>query len=500
MTSPADYGYTDFFISKIDANGNFVWAKQLGGYGDDYGNSIAVDTEGAVYIMGSFQDQADFDPGDGTFYLNSAGGSDIFVSKLDEGGNFVWARQMGGAEFDSGNSIALGNDGSVYTTGYFRGTVDFDPGDAIYSLTTAGSRDIFISKLNAAGNFVWAKRIGGTSTDTPYSIAVDNYEAYTAPAISKVLSILIQEADTFNLSSAGGEDIFVLKLDEAGNFIWAKRMGGTNYDVGYSVAAISKRVFLSRAIIQGTVDFDPGTGVTNLINSGGTDVFVDSIGFSASHGHSIIFRHCAGTCASRLHSMGVFSSTDLDPPLPTPTFLYPERRGRQWPFIIVGNQLKTNASLDYETKSTYSIRISSRNAAGACYIKNLIITATDAAEMSIGDFVWRDSNENGIQDAGEEGIGGVNVKLYYSTDGTIGNADDRLMGETFTDAQGKYIFHQVSYGMNYYLVFLPPIQYYAFTLQDIGGDDNLDSHANVSGFTGLFTLRRDNRKAILTQV
>ena len=487
LTSQADLGYADIFISKLDANGNFVWARQMGGYGDDYGNSIALGSDGAVYTTGSFQYEADFDPGDGTFYLNSVGGSDIFVSKLDAGGNFVWARQMGSAEFDSGNSIALGSDGSAYTTGYFRGTADFDPGDATYNLITAGSRDIFISKLSAAGNFVWAKRIGGTSTDTAYCLAVDNYGGVYSTGYFQGTADFDPGAGSVNLSSAGGEDIFVLKLDEAGNFIWAKRMGGTNYDVGYSIATRSNTSVIITGYFQGTVDFDPGTGISNLISSGGADVFVTGLVFQPPTDIQLssdtVPEHApAGTF------VGLLSSTDLDLSAHTYILISGEGADDNDRFIIVGNQLKTNASLDYETKSTYSIRISSRNASGASYVKSFIISATDTAEMSVGDSVWLDANENGIQDAGEMGLGGVKVKLYYSSDGAIGNADDRLMGETITDAQGIYIFHQVSYAMNYYLVFLPPIQYFAFTLQDIGGDDTLDSDANAAGFTGLFTL------------
>ena len=113
--------------------------------------------------MGSFQGTADFDPGAGTFNLTSAGDYDIFISKLDSSGNFVWAKSLGGTGYDVSYGIALDSGGNVYTTGSFSGTVDFDPGAGTFNLTSAGTGDIFVSKLDSNGNFVWARSLGGTS-------------------------------------------------------------------------------------------------------------------------------------------------------------------------------------------------------------------------------------------------------------------------------------------------------------------------------------------------
>ena len=79
----------------MHSNGNFVWAKSMGGTGFDQGLGISVDGSGNVHTTGNFQDTADFDPGPGTSNLTSNGSSDVFVSKLDSNGNFVWAKSMG---------------------------------------------------------------------------------------------------------------------------------------------------------------------------------------------------------------------------------------------------------------------------------------------------------------------------------------------------------------------------------------------------------------------
>jgi uncharacterized protein (TIGR03437 family) len=121
-----------------------------GSHKNNEGFSVAVDGSGNVYTTGFFEGTVDFDPGLGVFNLTGAddAGLDVFVSKLDSAGNFVWARQMGGSSFlfadDSGRGVAVDGSGNVYTTGLFRGTLDFDPGAGVFNL--AGRGDIFVAK------------------------------------------------------------------------------------------------------------------------------------------------------------------------------------------------------------------------------------------------------------------------------------------------------------------------------------------------------------------
>src|ERR1043166_7136006 len=88
--------------------------------------------------------------------------------------NFLWAKKFGSNGPDGGHAIWVDALGNSYTTGGFNGTVDFDPGPGTFNLTSAGSRDIFICKLNAAGNFVWARAMGGAANnDDAFAIALD---------------------------------------------------------------------------------------------------------------------------------------------------------------------------------------------------------------------------------------------------------------------------------------------------------------------------------------
>jgi hypothetical protein len=262
LTSAGD---TDIFVSKLDSSGNFVWAKSMGDTGSDSGGSIAIDSSGNIYTTGRFAGTTDFDPGTGSSNLTSAGDYDIFVSKLDGSGNFVWTKSMGGANSDSGGSIAIDSSGNIYTTGRFAGTADFDPGPGTSSLTSAGSDDIFISKLNSSGNFVWAKRMGGTMSDSTFDLAIDSGgNIYTTGSFDGTADFN-PDAGTSNLTSAGGaSDIFISKLNNGGGFVWAKRMGGTNEDVGIGITLDSSGNLYTTGFFFGTVDFDPGPGTYNL--------------------------------------------------------------------------------------------------------------------------------------------------------------------------------------------------------------------------------------------
>jgi hypothetical protein len=126
------------------------------------------------------------------------------VAKLDAAGNALWSKLFGDASNQIGSSIAVDGTGNVLSTGYFGGTVDFGKGP----LTSAGSYDLFVAKLDAAGNALWSKRFGDADAQHGTSIAVDG-------AGDVLMTGNFYGTVDFGkgpLTSAGGYDLFVAKL------------------------------------------------------------------------------------------------------------------------------------------------------------------------------------------------------------------------------------------------------------------------------------------------
>lgn len=193
------------------------WAKALGGTGNDEGRSVATDLAGNVFTTGRFNGTADFDPGAGTFNLTSAGNDDIFISKLDATGNFVWAVGFGSTSYDQGRSIAIDPFGNILVTGEFRNTIDFDPGAGIFNLTApSGLYDIYVLKLDGNGNFVWAVSFGdpASNSDIGYAIDTDVTGNVYVTGIYSGTADFDPGVGTFPLTAlgpAGFPEVFILK-------------------------------------------------------------------------------------------------------------------------------------------------------------------------------------------------------------------------------------------------------------------------------------------------
>lgn len=315
-------GSSDIFISKLDASGNFVWAKKIGGIGADKANSIHIDALGNIYITGFFSSTVDFDPGIGTSNLTSTGSTDIFILKLNASGNFVWAKKMGGSGADEAFDITLDNRGNIYSTGRFSSTVDFDPGTSTSNLVSNGLYDIFILKLTPSGNYDWAKSIGGTTVEEAYGISVDTAGNVFTTGRFEGTKDFDPGIGITNLVSNGNRDAFILKLTTSGNFLWAKQIGGISQDVGTDIIVDKVGDVFISGYFNFTVDFDPGSGISNLTSNGITDAFI--LKLSAS-GNFVWAKSMGGTNIDgaysisldddgNVYTIGIFYGTgDFDP-------------------------------------------------------------------------------------------------------------------------------------------------------------------------------------------
>ncbi len=299
-----------------------AWATSVGGTSGDYGQDVKVDAYKNVYTLGVFSYTADLDPGPGTLTITTNNGPNIFIVKQDSSGALVWASPFFGSGTGNGFELAIDDSGNVYSTGCFSSTVDFDPGLATFNLTSTGSKDAFISKLDSSGNFLWAKKIGGTGADSSRAISVDNNGNIYVTGVFSGTADFNPGGGVFNLTSNGSIDIYILKLDAAGNFQWAKQVGGPAADLSKSIEFIDNTQIVLCGGFQDTVDFDPGSGISNMISVGLFDVYIMSIDAAGNFNWAKTAGGQAGEIANsvssddngNIYSTGIFFGTvDFDP-------------------------------------------------------------------------------------------------------------------------------------------------------------------------------------------
>lgn len=208
---------------NAQADPDWLWAVRAGSAEEDLGAAISGDGSGNVYVTGLFAGTVVF----GSLTLTSAGGTDVFVAKLDTSGNWLWAVRAGGADYEHGYGIHTTSGGVSYITGYFQDSADF----GATTLSSEGETDIYIAKLDADGNWLWATRAGGASYDQGNSISVDEGgNCYVTGCFQGTAHF-----GFYQMTSAGNYDIFIAKADTDGNWTWNKRAGGIGDDRGYGV-------------------------------------------------------------------------------------------------------------------------------------------------------------------------------------------------------------------------------------------------------------------------
>jgi hypothetical protein len=216
--------FTLLLFATINTNSfsqvpDWAWTRSLGDTTFDEAKSMTIDANGNIYTTGTFTGTVDFDPGPAVVYLHSQGRHNAFISVLDSSGNYLWAKSMGGLRGGmSGSSITLDPSGNIYLTGEFYGTVDIDPDSGVFDLiaTGVGYYDIYVSKMDPGGNFIWAKATGGSKHDGGNSIALDlQNNIYTcgyfnSPALMVDSTILLNAG-----ANRDSPDMFIGKIRQS---------------------------------------------------------------------------------------------------------------------------------------------------------------------------------------------------------------------------------------------------------------------------------------------
>ena len=280
-------GFRDVSMCKFDTAGKLIWAKAIGGMGDDQVRSLAIDKNENLIFGGDFYATMDFDPSSsGVYNLNSNGWNDMFCCKLDSAGNFLWANAIGCTASDEAYGVAVDSSGGVYMTGRFQSACDFDPGAGTFSLTPKGLLDGFITKYNASGSFAWAKQFGGPGSDiTGQSIVTTKTsEVFLAGEFKGTVDIDPSLSGIDSITPSGKHDVFIAKMDTAGKYIWSKIMGGPTGDDMTSTLTIDKNGNLyTTGYFYGVTDWDPSSAVAPLTSKGSWDVFISVLDRTGSY-------------------------------------------------------------------------------------------------------------------------------------------------------------------------------------------------------------------------
>ncbi len=261
-----------FFVQAQNVNPE--WAASMGGSNADHAYDVILDGSGNCYVTGNFMGTADFDPAAANLDLVSNGSFDVFIAKLSASGALLWAESFGGSSYERSVKMIQGPSGNLYICGEFSRTVDFDPGPGTFEMSSTGSRDIFIVKLDSSGSFIWAKSFQGDFYCGPGGMDIDaRGNLYLTGYFSNSCNF-DPDGGAAPIQSNGREDAFVVKMNSSGTLIWVRTFGGAKYEMGNAVKVDLAGFVYVGGYFEESVDFDPGSSVLELTSNGNRDAFI----------------------------------------------------------------------------------------------------------------------------------------------------------------------------------------------------------------------------------
>lgn len=211
------HGATDQWIVKLDASGNIQWSKTYGGSRNDFVYSIRQTSDGDYITAGN----TNSNDGDITNVHDIVYG-DFWITKLDRNGNLVWQKTYGGGDYEQANSIQLTSDGGYVAAGWSRSNNDGDV------TGNHGNYDMWVIKISSTGNLQWQKSFGGSNGDLGYSVYVTKDNGYVIGGGTS--------SNNGNVTGNHGlEDFWIIKLNSTGNLQWQKTLGGSGFDEARSI-------------------------------------------------------------------------------------------------------------------------------------------------------------------------------------------------------------------------------------------------------------------------
>jgi hypothetical protein len=231
--------YGEIFIAKYDSSGNVQWAKSVAGTGADDAFGICIDTESNIYITGMFGSPTLIFDND-TLHRIGSSNYDAFIAKYDAIGNVLWAKNMGGTGSDASYSICTDVNRNVYVTGYFQHLAIFNTD----TITGQANANLFVAKYDTYGNIIWAKSAyGGPFGTANYGTGIVT-DAGSNVYITGTYQWVLTIGDT--LANADNQSVFLAKYDSSGDALWARSPGGTDNDYGTGICTnTSGNIFIT---------------------------------------------------------------------------------------------------------------------------------------------------------------------------------------------------------------------------------------------------------------
>jgi hypothetical protein len=232
------------------------------------GTAVRVDSNGDTILGGSFGGTVNL----GGSLLDAGTGQSPFVAKFTASGSHIWSLDGGSDGYSKAWGIAVDAVDSTVVVGAFENTLDLGGGP----LTSAGFQDVFVAKIDSAGNHLWSQRFGDSEPQSASAVAVD-------PLGNVVLVGSFRGTIDFGgvpmtSTTSGEEDIFVAKLDAAGNHIWSKQFGAANYQFASAVAIDSAGAIVLTGSFRGSLNFGG-----SLLSSSQFHPFLAKLNSDGSH-------------------------------------------------------------------------------------------------------------------------------------------------------------------------------------------------------------------------
>ena len=222
-------GDSDIFLACFDTDGNRIWATYMGGNGSDWGNDLAIDTNGNIYIAGSASNGS-FPTTSGAYQQSYAGGSyDAIVCKFTQTGTLLWSTFFGGSGWDAGFACEVDQNGNICLVGHTDSNDNnFTTLNCFQSNHNGGIADGFMVLFNENGDRLWSTYIGGEGYDLIGSICKDNLNNFyvSGYTTTEFLPNSISSTNGYQTSLGGDTDALLIKFDNLGNRIWGTYYGG----------------------------------------------------------------------------------------------------------------------------------------------------------------------------------------------------------------------------------------------------------------------------------